>query len=97
MGKTLGKDLFKHRYLYLLLLPTVLFYVLFQYVPMYGVLLAFKEFNTTAGILSGPWVGMDNFKDLVGRAISGGRSGTRSTSAADGWCSNFRSRSSWRC
>ncbi|NBD26294.1 ABC transporter permease [Paenibacillus glycinis] len=68
MGRTLGKDLFKHRYLYLLLLPTVLFYVLFQYVPMYGVLLAFKEFKYHGGILSGPWVGMDNFKDLVAQS-----------------------------
>ncbi|MBM7566211.1 ABC transporter permease [Paenibacillus sacheonensis] len=68
MGKTLRKDLVKHRYLYLLLLPTVLFYVLFQYVPMYGVLLAFKEFRYHGGILGGPWVGLDNFKDLVGQS-----------------------------
>ncbi|WP_219837841.1 sugar ABC transporter permease [Paenibacillus sp. R14(2021)] len=68
MGKTLGKDLYKHRYLYLLLLPTVLFYVMFQYVPMYGVLLAFKELHIREGILRSPWVGMDNFKELVAQS-----------------------------
>ncbi|SFI27723.1 putative aldouronate transport system permease protein [Paenibacillus sp. UNC496MF] len=68
MGKTIGKDLYKHRYLYLLLLPTVLFYVLFQYVPMYGVLLAFKEFHIREGILRSPWVGLDNFKELIAQS-----------------------------
>ncbi|MCL6457328.1 MAG: ABC transporter permease subunit [Gorillibacterium sp.] len=65
MGKSLGKEIYKSRYLYILLLPTVLFYVLFQYVPMYGIVLAFKEFHIKAGIMQSPWIGLDNFEALV--------------------------------
>jgi putative aldouronate transport system permease protein len=61
----LGKEIYKHRFLYILLLPTLLFYVLFQYVPMYGVLLAFKEYHIREGILSSPWVGLANFREVV--------------------------------
>lgn len=65
MGKSIGKELYKHRYLYLLLLPTLLYYALFQYLPMYGVLLAFKEYHIRDGILGSPWVGFDNFGLLM--------------------------------
>ncbi|SFA95073.1 putative aldouronate transport system permease protein [Cohnella sp. OV330] len=65
MEKRLGKEIYKSRYLYILLLPTVLFYVLFQYFPMYGVLLAFKEYHIREGILRSPWIGMSNFEELV--------------------------------
>ncbi|CAI6040400.1 ABC transporter permease [Cohnella sp. JJ-181] len=65
MEKRLGKEIYKNRYLYILLLPTVLFYALFQYFPMYGVLLAFKEYHIREGILRSPWIGMSNFEELV--------------------------------
>ncbi|MDI4644288.1 ABC transporter permease [Cohnella hashimotonis] len=65
MEKRFGKEIYKSRYLYILLLPTVLFYVLFQYFPMYGVLLAFKEYHIREGILRSPWIGMNNFEELV--------------------------------
>ncbi|MDQ0876540.1 putative aldouronate transport system permease protein [Paenibacillus sp. V4I3] len=48
--------------LYLLLLPVVAYYVLFHYVPMYGVLIAFKDFSATKGILGSPWVGLEHFQ-----------------------------------
>ena len=35
----------KHKYLYLMLLPAILYYIIFCYVPMYGVTIAFKDFN----------------------------------------------------
>jgi putative aldouronate transport system permease protein len=65
MEKLLGKGIYKHRYLYILLLPTVLYYLFFQYLPMYGIMLAFKEFHIKAGILRSPWIGLDNFKELL--------------------------------
>ncbi|MCM3629549.1 ABC transporter permease subunit [Paenibacillus glycanilyticus] len=68
MGKSIGKELYKFRYLYLLLLPTLLYYALFQYLPMYGVLLAFKDFHIREGILGSPWIGLSNFKELVGQS-----------------------------
>lgn len=52
------------RYLYLLLVPMLLYYILFHYAPMYGLLLAFKEFNFIEGIAKSPWVGWRNFQDM---------------------------------
>ncbi|MFV0351792.1 MAG: ABC transporter permease [Oscillospiraceae bacterium] len=50
--------------LYLLLLPAVLFFVLFKYVPMYGIVLAFKKQTISGGFFSGDWVGLLYFKQL---------------------------------
>lgn len=47
---------------YLMLLPTLLFAALFCYVPMYGVLLAFKKYMPLEGILGSPWVGLAHFE-----------------------------------
>src|SRR4051812_41251737 len=65
MEKLVGKEIYKRRYLYLILLPTVLYYVFFQYVPMYGIVLAFKDYHIKAGMLHSPWVGSANFKELM--------------------------------
>jgi putative aldouronate transport system permease protein len=48
-----------------MLLPTVLFYLIFAYVPMYGVTLAFKDFNYSLGIMGSPWNGLQNFKEVL--------------------------------
>lgn len=47
--------------LYVLLLPAVTFVLLFCYKPMYGILIAFKDFRLKAGIMGSPWCGFDNF------------------------------------
>lgn len=59
------KELSKNKYLYLLLLPSILYYVIFNYAPMYGILLAFKEYSAKFGIMGSPWVGFDKFRLLV--------------------------------
>ncbi|MCY9661680.1 ABC transporter permease subunit [Paenibacillus chondroitinus] len=56
----------KKKYLYLLLLPCVVYFLVFNYVPMYGVLMAFKDFDFSKGIIHSPWVGFDNFKYMFG-------------------------------
>jgi putative aldouronate transport system permease protein len=55
------KYFLKNKYLYLLLLPCVIYFILFRYVPMYGVIIAFKNFDFSKGILGSPWVGFQNF------------------------------------
>lgn len=50
--------------LILMLIPGILFYVLFRYLPMGGLVIAFKDYNFTDGILHSPWVGMNNFETL---------------------------------
>jgi putative aldouronate transport system permease protein len=47
--------------LYLLILPTFVYFIIFKYVPMYGVLMAFKDFTPSKGILGSPWVGLKHF------------------------------------
>ncbi|MDQ8737154.1 ABC transporter permease subunit [Paenibacillus sp. LHD-38] len=48
--------------LYLLLLPTLLYFLVFHYLPMYGVQIAFKNFNPVQGITNSPWIGFDQFE-----------------------------------
>jgi putative aldouronate transport system permease protein len=50
--------------LYLMLLPGLLFYFIFKYVPIYGIVLAFKDYKFNLGILGSPWIGFDVFKDV---------------------------------
>ncbi|OBZ09477.1 sugar ABC transporter permease [Bacillus sp. FJAT-26390] len=51
-----------HRYLYIMVLPCLLFFAIFNYIPMAGLLLAFKEYKFNTTIFNSPWVGMEYFK-----------------------------------
>ncbi len=55
-----------HRYLYLLLIPCVTYFIIFHYLPMYGLVIAFKDFKFSKGILGSPWSGLTNFIYLFG-------------------------------
>lgn len=50
--------------LYIMILPAVLFFIIFHYIPMAGIVLAFKKFNYVQGIFRSPWVGVKNFEFL---------------------------------
>lgn len=63
--RKLGKELWRSRYLYLLLLPSIAMVAVFNYAPLYGLTLAFKKFNAGLGIMGSPWVGLDVFKKVV--------------------------------
>ncbi len=52
----------KKRYLYLMLIPAVIYFILFNYAPMYGILIAFKDFNFKKGIWGSEWIGLENFR-----------------------------------
>jgi putative aldouronate transport system permease protein len=54
----------KHKYMYLMLVPVALYYIVFHYAPMYGTTIAFKRFNPMVGILGSPWTGLAHFKQL---------------------------------
>lgn len=62
---TYGSRFLNYKYFYLMLIPVLVWYFIFTYMPMYGVILAFKSFSYNKGILLSPWVGLDNFKDLM--------------------------------
>jgi putative aldouronate transport system permease protein len=56
----------RHWELYLLVLLPVAHVILFRYVPMYGIQIAFKDFVITKGIMGSPWAGLKYFKQLFG-------------------------------
>ncbi len=60
--KRLGLDLRKNYILYIMILPAVIYYILFAYVPMAGIQLAFKEYSIKRGIWGSPWVGWEHFE-----------------------------------
>ena len=66
--KTGWKDLryriWQARFLYLLLIPGLAYFIIFHYVPMGGLVLAFKKFNARLGIWGSPWVGLTNFRRI---------------------------------
>lgn len=53
--------IWRDRYLYLLLVPFVAFYIIFMYVPMYGLLMSFKEYSPFMGVFGSPWAHMNGF------------------------------------
>ena len=57
----LYRDIARHPALYLMFLPVLAFYLLFCYKPMYGVLIAFKNYRPARGIWGSPWVGPEYF------------------------------------
>lgn len=58
----------KTKYLFVLLVPVLLWYGIFHYGPLYGIQLAFKDFNVRAGIWNSPWVGLQHFEYLFTRS-----------------------------
>lgn len=65
-GVRLREDFARNRVLYLMVLPVVIFYILFAYLPMYGITIAFQDFNPALGYFKSPWVGWENFKSFFG-------------------------------
>lgn len=60
----IGKDLVKNRFLYMLSIPGVLYFILFCYCPMFGLIVAFKEYRMDLGILGSKFIGLENFRFL---------------------------------
>jgi len=58
------KRAIKMRHFYLFLLPTIAYFIIFHYIPMYGITLAFKDYKIMLGIGRSPWVGFQNFERL---------------------------------
>ncbi|MDL2294261.1 ABC transporter permease subunit [Ruminococcaceae bacterium OttesenSCG-928-D13] len=54
-----------HYWLYLFLLPAVLYLIIFHYVPLYGVQIAFRDYSPKFGITGSPWVGLEHFKVFI--------------------------------
>ncbi len=89
--------IWRYKYLYLLLLPAVLYFLIFHYLPMYGVIISFKDFNFKKGILGSEWIGLENFEYMFGLNDFTAYSGSPSASVSSGWYSSFPFPSFWLC
>ncbi|MGO4495791.1 ABC transporter permease [Paenibacillus sp. 2RAB27] len=58
------RDFLLNKYLYLMMVPVLAYYFTFHYAPMYGAIIAFKEYSPIKGILGSPWIGFQNFHDF---------------------------------
>ncbi|SFJ21696.1 putative aldouronate transport system permease protein [Paenibacillus sp. UNC496MF] len=64
-GSRRGKLIRGNLDMYALLIPGVIFLLLFKYTPMYGIVIAFQDFNIFGGIKGSDWVGLEQFRKLV--------------------------------
>lgn len=62
---SLGRRLLKERWTYLFLLPGLVYFLVFHYVPLMGNVVAFQDFSPYLGIPGSPWVGLENFRTIA--------------------------------
>lgn len=62
--KSLWRGIRKHKLHLLMIVPVIAQFIIFKYLPLYGITLAFKDFQMLKGIMGSPWVGFDNFRKL---------------------------------
>lgn len=62
--KSWKRDFQRNWMLYLMIIPVIAFYLVFHYKPMYGALMAFKDFSPKLGVMKSPWVGLKWFKQF---------------------------------
>ena len=63
-GTRLRNELSKNKYLYVMSIPVILYYLIFHYLPMSGIVIAFKNYDVAKGLWVSPWVGFKNFTDF---------------------------------
>ena len=62
--KAFWKSLRRDRQLVFMLIPVVIFFAVFSYYPLYGILIAFKDYSISRGILGSPWAGLRYFRQF---------------------------------
>ena len=64
MNSTFKQNIAKYKYFYFLLIPIMLYYVIFYYLPMFGIVIAFQDYSPFKGFSGSPWVGFKWFATL---------------------------------
>ena len=64
MLKKIAQDIKKYKSVYLMAVPVLLFYIIFCYVPMAGLVMAFQDFRPSQGILGSSFIGIRHFTDF---------------------------------
>jgi putative aldouronate transport system permease protein len=62
--KNLAQDVAKQKYVYLMALPVIVYYLVFCYLPMAGMMISFQDYNPVKGIFGSKWIGFANFIDF---------------------------------
>ncbi|WJH36949.1 ABC transporter permease subunit [Paenibacillus sp. CC-CFT747] len=62
--KAVRGTLRRYHWLYLMMIPGLLYYLIYHYIPMAGLVIAFKDYNLMQGIGKSPWVGLDHFREV---------------------------------
>ncbi|MFD2702810.1 ABC transporter permease [Paenibacillus shunpengii] len=60
----LRKRIWKNKWIYVMLLPGILYFMIFKYLPMYGLVISFQDYKPFKGILGSEWVGFEHFARL---------------------------------
>lgn len=63
--RRLGRNMMEHTLLYLMFLPVVVYYIVFHYAPMYGVVIAFQDYKPMRGIAGSAFVGLKHFRTFI--------------------------------
>jgi putative aldouronate transport system permease protein len=70
-SQAIKKDMRKNYSVYLLILPVIIYFIIFNYAPMYGAIIAFKRYSPAKGILGSDWVGLTYFNQFLTSAYFG--------------------------
>ncbi|GFZ77558.1 sugar ABC transporter permease [Paenibacillus marchantiophytorum] len=65
MNQTIFQRLMRDRVYFLLLAPALLYYILFRYVPMFGIIISFKDYNLFKGVWASEWVGLKYYRMFI--------------------------------
>lgn len=63
-NRSILKVLKKDKWLYILAIPGILYFIIFRYIPMAGIVVAFQDYNPFLGLMGSKWVGFQHFKDF---------------------------------
>ncbi len=70
-SRPVARDLWKDRFRYSLIIPGLIIVFVFSYMPMYGIILGFKDYKIKSGIIFSEWVGMYNFDRFFKSPVAG--------------------------
>ncbi len=65
LASRIGRDFKKNKAYYLMFLPVLAFFLLFRYLPMLGITIAFQDYQPRGGFWNSPWVGLKHFEDFL--------------------------------
>ena len=63
--KSYIRSVWQHRWFYLLMTPSLLYFLVFKYAPIWNAQIAFKDFKPLLGVMGSPWIGFQHFETFI--------------------------------